>query len=355
MNFEINKTQFNINLPNSINNLLIHSYRSTYELDFNNIDKDVKVLITKLSNKNDFIVMDRNIYNLYNFDIKDNIYLVDANEKNKTIYSSLDIFQKMYDDNFNKSNKLIVVGGGITQDISSFVSAIYKRGINWIFIPTTLLSMCDSCIGAKNALNHNDAKNQIGLFYAPSKVYINKNFLNTLSIGDIKSGLGEIIKLFLIGGREFMDKLDNISNLSDNNYLIELVYYALLIKKVVIELDEFDKNERNALNYGHTFGHIIEELSDYSIPHGIAVFMGMKIINNLFNFNCEYVNKLNNFIISDYNIRNINTSTFKQLLLNDKKVKNNKIKLIILEDYGKTTFKEVEITNHFIEKVINLI
>ena len=105
----------------------------------------------------------------------------------------------------NKKNKMIVIGGGITQDIGSFVGACYKRGFDWTFIPTTLLAQCDSCIGSKSGLNYKDSKNQIGMFSPPSEIKINTNFLKTLTQEEIKSGLGEILKVYQMAGSHEID------------------------------------------------------------------------------------------------------------------------------------------------------
>ena len=356
MSFQINNTQFNIDLKKlfKINNFCVKSYRNSYEVLFDN--NIIEHFFTDIYDHGDYIIIDSNIYELYFKNIFSNTInysLIIANEDNKNIYSSLNIITKMLDLGFNKKNKLIVIGGGITQDISSFVAGTLKRGINWIFIPTTLLAMTDSCIGSKTALNHNNSKNQLGLFYPPNKVYINKLFLSTLSKKEINSGLGEIIKLFLIGGLHFIKKL-NIENIT-NDYLIELVYNALIIKKTVIEYDEFDKNERNALNYGHTIGHVIEKISNYDIPHGIAVFIGIKIINSLFNFKCEIVDNITGFIIGDYKLENYDKKYFKKLLLTDKKVKGNEITFIVIENYGKVKFIKEKIDDALIDKILKLI
>jgi 3-dehydroquinate synthase len=350
MSFKINNTEFNI-LKNK--DIIVKSYKNDYVVNFNKID--INQLLLNLYQYGDFIVMDRKIFELYNFkNCNFKYHLVDANESNKNIYSSLKIIDKLLDNNFNKSNKLIVIGGGIVQDISTMVSCIFKRGIKWIFIPTTLLAMCDSCIGAKSSINHGDAKNQLGVFYPPNEIYINTDFLKTLHLNDIKSGLGEIIKLFLLGGVDFMEKLVNLkTNLMEK--LPNLIYDTLVIKKIVIEYDEFDKYERNALNYGHTIGHILEKLSNYEIPHGIAVFIGIKIINKLYNFKCKYIDNLSTFILKDYNISTLNLENLKELLLKDKKVKNNHINFIILKNYGHMIFKKEKITDDLIDKIVYII
>ena len=175
---------------------------------------------------------------------------------------------------FNKQNKLIAVGGGITQDIVSFVASILFRGIDWIFYPTSLLAQGDSCIGGKTSINYKNSKNQLGGFYPPNEIYIDTKFLETLSNNDITSGMGEMLHFYLVAGEyDYKFYLDNISDMK------VLVKRCLEIKKHFIEIDEFDKGERLKLNYGHTFGHAIEGATQYKIPHGIAVSLGMDLAN----------------------------------------------------------------------------
>ena len=172
---------------------------------------------------------------------------------------------------FTKKNTLHVVGGGITQDIASMCAAIFKRGIEWVFTPTTLLSMCDSCIGSKMGVIHNNSKNQLGTFYPPKRVIINVSFLRSLSKRDIYSGIGEILKLYA---------LDNVPWVIDD--FEEALKKCLSIKKKIVEEDELEKTIRPCLNYGHTFGHVFETMSDFKIPHGVAVLIGMYVIDRYF-------------------------------------------------------------------------
>ena len=199
----------------------------------------------------------------------------DAMEINKGIDKVLRVCEDLLVYGFDKGHTLIVIGGGIVQDIGAFTAKVYKRGINWVFVPTTLLSQCDSCIGGKTALNHLNYKNQLALFSAPNKVIIDTEFLNTLQPQDITSGYGEIVKLFLTGGSWYVDQFDEFTR-------EEAIFHALSIKKAVVECDEFEDNERKSLNYGHSFGHVIESMTDYAIPHGTAVMLGIDIINKIY-------------------------------------------------------------------------
>ena len=194
LKFKIDSITFESKIDYS-DNVNIKSYNKIYNVVYNN--KNLLELLNDIYNDNDFIIIDNNVYKLYckNTDFV-NYYLFDANENTKTINTVLEIVDILYNLKFNKKNKLIVIGGGITQDVGGFVAAIYKRGLNWIYIPTTLLSMTDSAIGSKINVNRN-SKNMLGLFYSPNKIYISEYFLNTLKHEDIISGLGESLKLSL--------------------------------------------------------------------------------------------------------------------------------------------------------------
>ena len=339
MNFIVNNTIFNgeIDMKTQIN---IKSYNKIYEVIYNN--NTLTELININYNNNDFIVIDRNVYNLDNTclnNINSNYYFIfDATEETKTMDSVLNIIDILYKLKFNKKNKLLVIGGGITQDVSGFVAAIYKRGLKWVFIPTTLLSMTDSCIGGKVGVNRN-SKNMLALFCSPNKVIVSDYFINSLKKDDIISGVGEALKLSLIGGEMSYNFFKENYN-EDNIDYINLIKMSTSVKKLVIELDELENNERKVLNYGHTFGHALESATNYFIPHGIAVLYGMYIINTLF-YNDKY-KQLNNYILNiipdKFKKINISYDVFLNALLNDKKNDGNKIGFILLDEIGKSIF-----------------
>ena len=200
----------------------------------------------------------------------------------KNINSVCELYEKIMQFAPRKNLNLISIGGGITQDVTGFVASSLYRGVNWIFIPTTLLAQVDSCIGAKTSLNFNHYKNLIGTFYPPSEIHIYPEFLKTLTKADFYSGVGEMAKLHLMNGEEdtkvFVDSLAGIDNL-DPQTLLERTQNCLKIKKSYIEDDEFDTGKRNMLNYGHCFGHAIESSTDFAISHGQAVVVGMILAN----------------------------------------------------------------------------
>jgi 3-dehydroquinate synthase len=337
MSFSVNDSLF-IGGIDYNNKVMIKSYNKNYNVIYSK-DKISKI-IENLYEENDFIVIDKNVSILYE-DILKNIdnkfyYIVDAIEENKNIETVLSIIDILYKLQFNKKNKLIVIGGGITQDISGFVSAIYKRGLKWVFIPTTLLSMTDSAIGGKVGINRT-SKNLLALFVSPNEIIVSVEFLKTLKNDDIISGLGESLKLSLTGGNEFYNSFKE--NIKENNYE-NIIKISSSVKKLIVEKDELESNERKVLNYGHTLGHAIESASNYFIPHGIAVLYGMLMINKLF-----YQNKydeINNYILQlipdKFKKIIISYESFTQHILNDKKNNGDQICFILLDEIGKSIF-----------------
>ena len=319
-------------------NLKVNSIFGRYKVYF-------KKSQTKFKNEINFLyVIDKNIYKLYfkKFKHISKILIVDAKEDNKSfekMHNYLSFFQK------NKVNKKTIVnciGGGITQDITSFICSIYFRGIKWHFYPTTLLAQADSCIGSKNSINFNKSKNLIGCFYPPEKVFVNINFLKTLKDKEINSGIGEILKCGIISNSEtFLKNGNKYLKLINYKKNLELfIYNSLQIKKKIIEKDEFDKKERKVMNYGHTFGHALESECNYKIPHGIAVNIGMDLANYLsmrYNFiDQKKYNQLNNILVKNFTkFKNYkpNINNLCNYLNNDKKNTNkNFINAILLRN-----------------------
>lgn len=334
--FKINNTQFNTpkSLPEEIT---IKSHPINYKVHF-------KKFINKFS-KDDIVLVDSNVKKLYNIN-HTKLIEIEANELNKSIETVLNICDKLLEFNFTKKNSLIVIGGGIIQDLGAFTSKMYKRGIDWVFYPTTLLSQCDSCIGGKTALNFKSHKNQLALFSSPKEVIIDTKFLDTLQPEDITSGYGEIIKLFLIGGDYYIENLNKWN-------IEEKIKHSLLVKKTVIEYDEFEVCERKSLNYGHSFGHVIEPLTDYKISHGEAVILGIEIINKLFDNNPKISNIINKFTTLD-KISNLDTHTLTMNLLSDKKVSGNSISFVRVPEPGNTIFTDTEINDDLKSKINEL-
>tara|TARA_R110000823_G_scaffold311775_1_gene437879 strand:- start:4560 stop:5576 length:1017 start_codon:yes stop_codon:yes gene_type:complete len=226
-------------------------------------------------NEGDIIIVDSLVSNLYDLPTGHRYIEIEASEKAKSFEYLPSVLDSILLAGFNRENKIIAVGGGVIQDISSFISSILFRGVNWVFFPTTLLAQSDSCIGGKTSINYRKYKNQLGSFNPPSEVIICHSFLSTLVDIDIKSGLGEMLHFFLVSGKEDLEMYRE----NYKNNIPKLTKRCLEIKKWFIEKDEFDTSERLLLNYGHTFGHAIENITNYKYPHGISVCMGMDIAN----------------------------------------------------------------------------
>lgn len=265
-------------------NLSIKSKIKNYNVFFNDSFEFIDDLLTK---HNPIFIIDKNVYDLYKkYLIKipyKNVFLLKAIEANKTFEYTNSVYDFLLKNSIKRNSTIISIGGGITQDITGFVASTLYRGVNWIFVPTTFLAMTDSCIGSKTSINYKTYKNLMGTFYPPSEIYINKDFLLTLSKLDFYSGVGEAIKLQLMNEdslKSFNKILEKIQDLIVNkDSRSKYIYENLLIKKSYIDEDEFDLGRRNLLNYGHCFGHALETSSNYYIPHGIAVIIGMIFAN----------------------------------------------------------------------------
>ena len=203
------------------------------------------------------------------------IHAVVATEENKSYERVGPIFTWLLSTGFRRDGILVAMGGGIIQDIASFVATVIMRGVRWRLIPSTLLAQCDSCIGAKSSINIDRFKNQIGSFHAPTDVYLITDLLRTLPDEALRSGFGEIVKFHLLEGETAWRHVQGQMRWNDPEQLGSLVHRSLVIKQRYIQEDEFDRGIRNLLNYGHTFGHAFESATDFAIPHGLAVALGI--------------------------------------------------------------------------------
>ena len=330
----------------------VKSQFKVYKLEFiSSFKKKIKTY-----DKNQLFIIDRKVFNLFfkNQVQINNLILINSSENNKSYDKIANIIRKILKKKINKKNKIVAVGGGVTQDITSFICSIYFRGIDWDFFPTTLLAQGDSCIGGKTSINFDKYKNQLGNFNPPSNIYIDTVFLEKLKKNDIKSGIGEMAHLLAVRS------LSNFNII--NKYYMgilsikELILKSLYSKKFYIEKDEFDKKERKLLNFGHTFGHAIESATNYKIPHGICVAYGCLIafwFSNKMNYlsNKNYINyKKILTLILNKNIK-FNIQKFKKAILRDKKASKNKIGFILSRGCGKMFLKELKINQTFLKDI----
>jgi len=229
-----------------------------------------------------FYIVDNRVADLYESQLgavvpKSQTFTIEASERAKSYEQLEPLFCSLLEKKIRRSSHLVVIGGGVLQDIGCFVASVLLRGVRWTLIPTTLLAQCDSCIGSKSSLNINRFKNQLGTFYPPHEVRLSFDFLSTLTPDEINSGLGEAIKLHLVHSEDAVRRLRQMLAPADGVPLPlrDIVWASLRIKTRYIEEDEFDQGIRNFLNYGHTFAHAFESATQYAIPHGIAVTMGV--------------------------------------------------------------------------------
>jgi len=226
----------------------------------------------------DFVIADSVFSHL---NLGANVIWVDATEDNKTLSTVERICAQLKDGAATRSAKVAAVGGGIIQDLATLASAIYMRGISWDYFPTTLTGMMDSCLGGKSSINVGKVKNLVGNIYPPSNIFIHSGFATTLPWVHTVAGLAEGVKIcFARGSAEFdafaSKSLSGIAarNLSSDD-IATLAALSLGSKKWFVEVDEFDKKERQLLNFGHTFGHALEAATEFHIPHGVGVGLGM--------------------------------------------------------------------------------
>ena len=310
-------------------------------------------------------IIDEHVFNLhvsgkYNNLLKNNYILVESSESTKTLeYVSL-VIEKLISLNFKRDNKLVAIGGGVVQDITAFIASILFRGVSWFYIPTTLLGQCDSCIGSKSSINFKGFKNILGTFKPPLKIYICPLFLETLPEVEIRSGIGEMFHYFLTVGCKDAKLLSESFNdiVINRELLIPFIYKSLNIKKKVIEIDEFDTDYRHIFNYGHTFGHAIETISNYDICHGQAVTLGIDIANYISYKNGLITSKMFDemheiilFNIPQFELNPINIDEYINILRKDKKNIDNKLGCILPIEIGKVKKIYVEF-NDQLTKII---
>lgn len=262
----------------------IQSYRGEYSVHFTD---DIAAILAEQVAPADLVVMDRRIHELYPVlsEVlgKRAVMLMDATEEAKSFDQVAPLIQTMIDRNMGKGSRLIAVGGGVVQDLVSFTASIFKRGSDWVFVPTTLLAQCDSCIGSKTSINFRETKNQLGSFHAARAIFIDMKFLKTLPAIELRAGLGEMFHYYLVSSeQDYRWAADRVADaLKDDATLHAFISRSLSIKKAMIERDEFDAGPRNVFNYGHTFGHALEVATQYAVPHGIAVAIGMELANRV--------------------------------------------------------------------------
>ena len=345
-------------------NLTIKSSRRDYVVEFGS----AKIFLTNNLSESDVVLIDQNVRKLYPHVIPDSfpdqrIIEICPSEDAKSyraIGYTIDQIVKL---GISKTQRIVAIGGGITQDISSFSSSILMRGISWIFLPTNLLTQCDSCIGSKNSVNTDGGKNLLGGFWPPDKICIDFEFLRTITAREIKSGIGEMLHYFFSAPTLPKDLYLSLEHITVDRFggrshdiLTKLIIQSLEIKRPMVEIDEFDTGPRNIFNFGHSFGHALEKATGYQIPHGIAVAYGMRIATKIsLNLGMtddvfySSVRELTKFALIDESEPSFLMDDFISALRKDKKNSGKQINVILTEGQGKLKKCPIQISESILE------
>lgn len=275
------------------------------------------------------------------------LYKIAPGEESKSLITAEQIYTWMLANRFHRDDVIIALGGGVVGDLAGFIAATYLRGICWVQIPTTLMAQVDSSVGGKVGVNHPLAKNSIGAFYQPQLVWIDPITLKTLPQREIYNGLAEVIKYGLILDQELFEFLEinfeKILSLEDSKLLIHTIRTCCRLKSMVVEKDERESDYRRILNFGHTVGHALENITEYRyFRHGEAVAWGMVAAAAL---SKQKLDLSNDQFIRIQNIlsrfekptipSDISSDQIIQAIQSDKKMTTEGLKFVLLEDIGK--------------------
>jgi len=326
------------------NKILIQSHKGEYSAGFIRGGMD---LLNSNPMENAIYIVDQNIAQLYADRLKNilnsRVLIIEASEENKSLNNFPNYIKTLVDLNIRRGQMLVAIGGGIIQDITCFLATTLMRGLPWMFYPTTLLAQSDSCIGSKSSINSGNIKNILGTFSPPKRIVVDVDFLQTLKKKEIYSGIGEMIKVHAINSPESFDEIASSYDeiMDDFNLMEKFIHKSLLMKKKLIEVDEFDTGPRNVMNYGHSFGHAIESATNFGIPHGIAVTIGMDIANfvaaELGISSASHFERMHDVLdknCSTYRQIDIDVELLLQALSKDKKNSSTQLKLVLPDKNG---------------------
>ena len=274
--------------------------------------------------------------------------ILQQGEKAKSIQNFQKILNFLAESNFDRTDLIIAVGGGVVGDISGYVASSYLRGIPFIQIPTTLLAQVDSSVGGKTAINISAGKNLVGAFYNPKGVIIDTSVLKTLSNREFKAGLAEVIKYALIKNKSLFSLLKRHPKeilLMHHKIIEEIIFASIHTKAQIVTQDEKENGIRAILNFGHTFGHAIEAHGKYKkILHGEAVAKGMKIASKISYLESLISEKDHKKVIAllemfefDLSLNQYNYEELKPYILRDKKIKAGRLNLVLLNQLSNAT------------------
>lgn len=311
------------------------------------------------SNRKVCIVADSNVAPLYAQAVREavapyattcELFEFPAGEEHKTLDTVRDLYVFLIGHHFERRDLLVALGGGVTGDMTGFAAATYLRGIDFIQIPTTLLSMVDSSIGGKTGVDFDSYKNMVGAFHMPRLVYMNLDTLQTLEARQYYSGFAEVMKHGLIKDSKYYEWLVacmyEICD-RDADTLRQLVKRSCEIKKSVVEKDPTEQGERALLNFGHTIGHAIEKYSDFTMLHGECVALGC-VAAAFLSWKKERISMEEYYEIRDMfvpfnlpiSLENIDVDRIVELTRSDKKMRGGQIRFVLLDKIGKAVLDD---------------
>lgn len=329
-----------------------NNYDIIFDQSFDTLKEELERL--ELTNKKACIITDNIVEPLYANKVKDVleeagnrvwIFKFTNGEENKNLDTVQKIYEFLIQNKLERRDFLVALGGGVTGDMTGFAAATYLRGIDFIQIPTTLLSMVDSSVGGKTGVDFGQYKNMVGAFYMPRLVYMNLDVLSTLDERQFYSGFAEAMKSALIKDARFYEwQLENMYEICDRDIstLKELVYRSCDIKRFIVEKDPTEKGDRALLNLGHTIGHAIEKYKNFTMTHGECVALGC-VAAAFISWKRELLSMEEYYEIRDMfvpfnlpiSIEDVDIEEVLSNLKSDKKMENNQIKFVLLKKIGK--------------------
>jgi 3-dehydroquinate synthase len=340
-----------------MNQLITITYEGTpaydimIEPNFEGLEE--KLTSLNMKNRRFMIVTDSNVGKYYLEQLKEllvpiattvHTYTFPAGESSKNLDTVSLCYEKLILAGFDRNDVLIALGGGVVGDLTGFTAATYLRGIRFVQVPTSLLSMVDSSIGGKTGVDFKAYKNMVGAFHQPKLVYMNLSTLESLPDREYYSGFGELIKHGLIKDAAYYSWLkENYDGISSKSYdvLKEMIYRSCLIKKVVVERDPMEKGERALLNFGHTIGHSVEKLMNLTLLHGECVSIGMAAAayismnrGDINRFEYDDILKTLQLFKQPVTATGLSAEEVYEVTKLDKKMDSDKIRFILLKEIG---------------------
>lgn len=361
-----------------MNNILTVNYENKpaydimYEPDFGKLSD--KLMTLGMKNRRIMIITDSNVGPIYMNSLREALnnvsdsiyeYTFPTGENSKNLDTVNDCYEKLILAGFDRNDLLIALGGGVVGDLTGFVAATYLRGIRFVQVPTSLLSMVDSSIGGKTGVDFKSYKNMVGAFHQPKLVYMNLNTLRSLPDREYFSGMGEIIKHGLIKNYAYYNWLkcnsDAIKH-KDYDILRQMIYESCRVKKAVVEEDPKEKGERALLNFGHTIGHSVEKLMKFTRLHGECVCIGMIAASYLsmkrdYLTEAQYIDILNTIELfhQPVTVNGVSADEIYEVTKMDKKMDKNTIKFVLLQETGKAVIDTTVSKEEMLDAIASII